>query len=288
MRPTLSSHYGGKWRFVLAVAVAASMVSAGCADADREAAPSDPPERLLTDGVPGCLRGSERPVVTTTTPDLTAVFPGATEATFELRALNASDDPVKGVTPVAADGVAMFDVQDPGLAPGESYRWRATGAAWVETGWSQWCEFTVAADLTDLSAATDIDAVRELGVDPGRRYTVTLTAAEKRSLLEIFPEAEAFAAENPTSWSGGSEDESRERLRRITADVRAQAGLSIVLTGDDWASTTSEIAGAASARDETHAEEPEGTPDGTEYWKLLDRISAGLGGPAHPNLHYGR
>ena len=56
----------------------------------------------------------------------------------------------------------------------------------------------------------------------------------------------------------------------------------VVLTGDEWAPVASNVAAGALAWDEEYGEDPDAPRGGPRYWKVLDRISAQLGGPAHP------
>ncbi|GAA4608392.1 hypothetical protein GCM10023107_86380 [Actinoplanes octamycinicus] len=239
--------------------------------------------RLAVDGVPGCVGGPGRPVVRTTTPRLSAAFdrmPG--EVTFELVPLDGATEPEMIGVPVEPDRTAVAELDQ--LGPGESYRWRVrgTGLDVPELGWSPWCEFTVAAGLLDLRDATDLDAVLELGVDPARRYPVTLPARQWRLFLEIFDEPD----EGPDDFDGGP-GEASDRLRRIAADVREQLSgreATVTLTGDEWATAASELAGLAGAWDDAHDEDPQIERDGAAHWTVLDRISAQLGGPAHPGL----
>ncbi|BCJ39436.1 hypothetical protein GCM10010168_63160 [Actinoplanes ianthinogenes] len=58
----------------------------------------------------------------------------------------------------------------------------------------------------------------------------------------------------------------------------------MTLTGYEWATAARELAETAGVRDDARDEDPEVEQDGAEHWKTLDRISAQLGGPAHPGF----
>ncbi|WP_157441629.1 hypothetical protein [Actinoplanes awajinensis] len=264
--------------------------------------PVSPPPRptgLATDGVPGCVTGPARPVVGTTRPSLSVSFapdgPQPTEVTVEHESLDGSEEPYQSSAPVEPGKPVVLEADEEGLAPGVSYRWRVTGtsADAAEPGWSPWCEFTVVAGLLDLSAATDLDAVRELGVDPARRYPVTLPVRQWRLLLDaLTPPDEGVTLDD--EFDDGA-DVVTERLRGIGAGVRAQiAGRStgqvatVTLTGDEWASAAMELAMMAGVWDETAEEDPEADEDGATRWAAVDRLSAALGGPAHPGLGHDR
>jgi hypothetical protein len=274
--------------------------------------PSEParPTGLATDGLPGCVTGPGRPVTATTTPTMTATFTGAAgrpiDATFELEPLDGSDDPVWSSVTVPDGEPVIMEQIDTGLRPGVSYRWRVhaaylsaepfTGAPVVEREnpaplWSAWCEFTVAAGLLDLTGATDVEAVRELGVDPARRYAVTLPVRQWRLLLDCL----SAGGEQAPDDFGDYDVETAERLRRMTATIRrAAAGRAasqrstVMLTGDEWASTLTEAVIWAAALDQTAEEEQEAVVDGAPYWRVVDRISTAVGGPPHPSLGYDR
>jgi hypothetical protein len=263
----------------------------------RELVDVPPPMRPATNGVPGCIRGPKRPVVGTTMPTLEVTYAKPVDASFELVPLDGSEESTVGFTSATAGEPVVWETGQAGLTgenglePGRTYRWRTTGASIYATApaWSPWCEFTVAADLVDLRPATDVDTVRELRVDPVRRYPVTLTVREWRLVLEgLVPEEAALI--------GGqlvTDDEIQDLARRrwIKADVRARiagraAGrpVTVILTGNDWAAVAVNVMASASSWDQMYEEEPEAGDEGPRYWKVLDRISAELGGPAHPSL----
>jgi len=249
-----------------------------------------PPTRLATNGVPGCVRGSRRPVVHTTTPTLEATYAAPVPASFELAPLDGSEQPDIGSTQAAAGEPVVWEIGENGLAPGRTYQWRTTGVPLDPVKapvWSQWCEFTVAADLVDLRPATDVPTVRELRVDPARRYPVTLRAGEWRIAVDgLVPEDEGVVVDDPFRTG---DNPAQERDRQIKADIQARiagraAGrpATVVLTGDEWATVAANLAAGAQAWAEEYGEDP-GVPDeAPRHWKVLDRISAQLGGPAHP------
>ncbi len=61
--------------------------------------------------------------------------------------------------------------------------------------------------------------------------------------------------------------------------------MTVTQNGNRWATTLSELSGAAGVWDQMYAEEPDvALRDGSRYWSALDEASAQLGGPAHPEL----
>ncbi|MEV4350451.1 hypothetical protein AB0J83_38840 [Actinoplanes sp. NPDC049596] len=251
--------------------------------------------RLATGGREGCVRGAARPVVGTTRPTLSVVFTdpgtGPIEATFEYQPLGASEDEsIMSVVAGQPGENIVLEAGDWGFGPGESYRWRVRGTnePGTEVGWSPWCEFAVKAGLTDLRQATDVDAVRELGVVPGRRYPVTLTVRQWRLVLDAVAPMDDVAVDDGTLGGESGQAEEGARLRRLSAAVQRRIGAepaTVTLTGDDWAVLAREIAGMAGVAGELHAEEPDVyESDGSPYWRVVDRISVQLGGPAHPTL----
>lgn len=248
------------------------------------------PTRLATNGVPGCVRGSARAVVGTTTPTMQATFAAPVDATFELAPLDGSAEPTDGGTQAEAGEPVVWDTGEYGLVPGRTYRWRVRGTPLeASTGWSEWCEFTVAPGLVDLTEAQDVTTVRELRVDPVRRYPVTLTVRQWRLALDGLDPEDGAVAPADGELVTDYQTQALEQERRIEADLRARiagraAGrpVTVVLTGNDWACLASGTADWATSWDQMYEEEPEAGNDGPKYWKVLDRISAQLGGPAHP------
>jgi len=255
------------------------------------------PVGLATDGRPGCVRGPGRPVVGTTGPAMSAVFTTApSDVTFEYEYLDGTETVTASPGAAVVPGRPVVLGNDPdSFGPGESYRWRVRGTprAATEPGWSDWCEFTVAAGLPDLREAEDADAVRELGLHPDRRYAVRLTVRQWRTVLDAFTDSrEAAVADSPDL--GEAEAAAARRLRQIAAAVRRQVGdpagtptrrRTVTLTGDEWAGLASEMAGWAVILDQAAAEEDPGTaPDGTATRAVVDLISRRLGGPPHPSL----
>jgi hypothetical protein len=258
----------------------------------RQSVTGPPATHLAANGVPGCVRGSKRPVLDTTAPALTATYAASVPASFELAPLDGSEEPEIGSTPATAGEPVVWEIDEHGLAPGRTYRWRTTGAPlYLDEApeWSQWCEFTIAPGLVDLRPATDVATVRELRVDPARRYPVTLTVREWRIAIDgLVPEEDGVTVDD-----GQLDTEDADRgpgsSRRIQAAVQARiAGHSsgrpatVVLTGDEWATVASNVAAGALAWDEEYGEDPDVPREGPRYWRVLDRISAQLGGPAHP------
>ncbi|SNY42621.1 hypothetical protein [Paractinoplanes atraurantiacus] len=245
--------------------------------------------RLATNGVPGCVRGEGRPIVGTTTPTLSAVFAvegkEPTEVIFEQQRFGDTESTISTTSGMPGQPVVL-EAGDWGLGPGESYRWRVRGTPWdaAVPGWSQWCEFTVEAGLVDLRDATDVDAVRELRVAPKRRYTVKLTERQWRLVLDaLAPMDEGVAV---VGGPGEMETEEDDRLRTISGTIRrGLPSRTVTLTGDQWATAAAQTAGMAQIYDQLREEEPDVyESDGSAYWKAVDRISAQLGGPAHPGL----
>lgn len=229
----------------------------------RELAAVPLPTHLATDGVPGCVRGSARPVLGTTMPTLQVTFASSADATFELVPLGGSAESNGGGVRAEAGKPAVWDAGGFGLEPGRSYRWRVRGTPWfASTGWSEWCEFTVAAGLAE---ATDVDTVQELGVEPLRRYPVRLSARQWELVLDaIDVEGDDVPADG--EFVDESTVAAHARQRQITAKIEAHPG-TLTLTGADWALVAVNLAAFG---------------DGSPYRKTLDRISAQLGGPAHP------
>ncbi|MCA2215953.1 hypothetical protein [Jidongwangia harbinensis] len=286
------------------------------------------PAALATGGRAGCVTGPGRPVVATTTPTLSVTFAAVppalpVDATFQYEPLRGSDGVVvaSGVTTTAAALPATLDFEGDPLGPGESYRWRVRGtpAGAIVPGWSPWCEFTVAADVPDLRGlGADADAVRELGLDPARRYTVTLTLRQWRAVRKPFraagDQARVLAVHQVVAVGPGGERVPTEpgldgldpdqadairRTEQIDAAVRKQIRdaaarpgrpVAVTLTGRQWASLATDLATRANEADEVadEATEPDVMPDGSAYWAVLDRVSARLGGPARPGLGHRR
>ena len=230
-----------------------------------------PPTRLATNEVPGCARGSNRPVLNTTTPTAQATFAAPVDVTFELAPLDGSAEPIDIAVPPMDGTLAVWESDENGLVPGRTYRWRMQGTSWdgIVGSWSEWCEFTIAPGLVDLTAATDITTIQELGVEPLRRYPVKLPARQWELVLDaIDVEGDDVPADGELVDEG--ELAAHARQRRITAAIEARPG-TLTLTGNDWALVAVNLAGMGS-----------GGGDGSPYWKVLDRISAQLGGPKHP------
>jgi hypothetical protein len=273
------------------------------------------PTALATDGRPGCVTGPGRPVVATTMPTLSVTFAGVplalpVQATFEYEPLRRSEGVVTASGWATAAALpATLDISPGEFRPGESYRWRVRGTPdhAIVPGWSPWCEFTVAADVPDLRGVeADIDAVLALELYPDRRYAVTLTARQWRTVLEAVDvegdAARAMAVRiTVTGAEPGELDPDRadalRRWERIVAAVRKQLRdgaparrVAVTLTGGQWASVAAELASWANLADEVAAEatEPDIPPDGSAYWAVLDAVSARLGGPSRPGLSYRR
>ncbi|MCU7728030.1 hypothetical protein ODJ79_30300 [Actinoplanes sp. KI2] len=254
------------------------------------------PIRLATNGLSGCVRGPARPVLDTVGPTLAVTFaaagPTPAEATFEQAPLDGSEQSSLGTVPVAAGRQAVLE-PDTELVPGRSYRWRVRGTAEDATvpGWSDWCEFTVRSGLADLIEADDT-TIRELGLEPRRRYPVTLTVREWRLVLDgLLPDDGGDRTPADGEFITQYQIEARKRDRRIDADIRARiAGRAagrpaiVVLRGYEWASVASSVASSAAAWEQADDDGPAAAAEERKTWHLLDRISAQLGGPAHPSL----
>ncbi|SDS46417.1 hypothetical protein [Actinoplanes derwentensis] len=245
------------------------------------------PTRLSTNGVAGCFQGESRPVVDTVVPVLSVVFtdPSADEirVTFEEERLDGTGETEEISTSGLPGEKVELEPGENGLEPGASYRWRVRGTDFtaVDPGWSPWCEYTVAAGLVDLREATDPAVVTELGVTPGRRYPVTLTAREWKLVAEAVEEFEDDGTVE--------EFETAPRTRLDLLLAAAGSGPTRTLTGDQWAAVAAQTAATASAQDMYFEEDPEvAGRDGTGFWTALDRISVQLGGPARPSLGYYR
>ncbi|MBB2947655.1 hypothetical protein FB565_007426 [Actinoplanes lutulentus] len=275
------------------------LVSCGIAGAENPEPPASAgqelPVQLSTDQTQTCVRGNARPIVDTTTPTMSAVFIGDAEpgfeATFELRAL-------AGTGPSAMS----FVLGNPGepvvnetwqnyLEPGVSYRWRVRGTPQDPAtggGWSDWCEFTIKPGLVEMSDASDPDVVRELGVVPADRYPVTLTAGQ---WLLVMDAIDGEDDEELDDVGDDFPDEIGNQIQAIADQIRSQTSnrtSTVTLTGAEWATVAMEIAGLANGWDQLYEEEPEVGQDGTDYWKVVDRISAELGGPKHTTLGFER
>ncbi|WP_412739131.1 hypothetical protein [Krasilnikovia sp. MM14-A1259] len=120
---------------------------------------------------------------------------------------------------------------------------------------------------------------------------------EWRSVLEPLDFTRELAAyagdgsgdtqEATTDVSGAITLAVRGRLRAVGAHPPGSRPVSVTLTGAQWVSVETELASSASIADEMEGEGEE-VPDGSVQWKLLDLISARLGGPTHPALGYDR
>ncbi|MBL7259438.1 hypothetical protein [Paractinoplanes lichenicola] len=237
--------------------------------------PARPYLPALTAPVPTHLAPKCGTVVgTTKTVSLSAAFdttyaPRPTEAFFEYEV---DDQLVNARVPVEGPR-AVLEFAPGELGPGESYRWRVRGTpddAPAPT-WSDWCTFTVAGDALDLRELdpSEVAALLELGIRPERRYPVTLTAAQWRLVREPF--------EFDPGVGGGE-------VPAFVGKVPRTAGR-LTLTGAEWTKLILELAGWAGivqfGNDEV---EPEFRTGIAQYWTTADRISAQLGGPAHPGL----
>jgi hypothetical protein len=240
------------------------------------------PVDLRTDGQDDCVSGPDRPAVATTTPVLSAAFAGAPAVpTFEYQRIGDND------SVFASSESTSLEFAPGELAPGMSYRWRVRGTSFeaVVPGWSDWCEFTVSPTAPDFREVEpgDVDLVRKLGVRPERRYTVLLSAAQQRALLEVFD----FDSEEAISTA--AEPAGTERRDAVVAVIRRNPGR-ITLTGAEWAAVLNEVgfwAGiTADVAHETENEPAAGRPDASVFWRLADALSVRLGGPAGLSRDY--
>jgi hypothetical protein len=169
--------------------------------AEPSADPNDPryagaalPTGLSTDGRI-CVAGSQRPVLDTVRPVLSAsltAVPGLRriESTFQVTGVygrTVDDLEVAGDYGDPLKATLEFMRHSP-LKHGESYRWRVRGTppAVGGAGWSPWCEFTIPEKTPD-----------DLGLDDDRTYRATLTAAEWRQVMAVFAGSED---DDPATW----------------------------------------------------------------------------------------
>ncbi|MBU2670535.1 hypothetical protein KOI35_44250 [Actinoplanes bogorensis] len=221
---------------------------------EPSADPNDPryagaalPVGMNTDGRI-CVAGSERPVLDTVRPTLSASFtpvPGLRyiKSTFQITGVygrTAEDQLLPGDTldPLKAT-LEFFRHGD--LEHGESYRWRVRGTPPTigAAGWSPWCEFTIPEKTPD-----------DLGLDDNRTYSATLTAAEWKQVL---------AAYNVTEGNAAGKAAIGAAIKDGTAPV--------TLKGSDWVDLVNFLAWTASEnRDQA-------------TWRLADLVSSAVGGP---------
>ncbi|RZU49373.1 hypothetical protein EV385_1123 [Krasilnikovia cinnamomea] len=211
------------------------------------------------------------------------------QVAVELRRLNGQHDstPAGGYEP---GEIPATQIGPNRLGPGESYR-RRVGADDLAAmlGWSGSCEPAVSPDAPDprpVGSDTDIAALLELGLAPGRSSTVTLTARQWRAVLEPLD----FVSHLPDDPDGAATDHVPGIVAAVRGRIRAASAsrpVPVSLTGAQWVSVATELASSASIADEMAAE-GDGIPDGSALWRLLDQISTRLGGPAHPSLGFTR
>ena len=242
------------------------------------------PSDLRVGAEPACGAG---PVGTTEPVTLSAAFtvvlgPPPSRALFE------QDPDGRGVYGEILEpiGRAVLTIQRGELAPGDSIRWRVRFTDEDDRlgTWSPWCTFTVAADAPDLRNLDSgvIDALLELGLRPERRYTVTLTPAQWRTALEPFG---LTYADNTVLDEIGTSEPSYEGQEpdELPYLISSQIPGPVTLTGAQWVDLTTQLASWPEyAEADDYTEGPEVPPDPAVYRAVIDRISAQLGGPAHP------
>ncbi|GAA2630183.1 hypothetical protein Adu01nite_41420 [Paractinoplanes durhamensis] len=239
-------------------------------DNDPAADPSDPryagaalPTNLSTGGR-ACLTGSKRPVLDTIRPALSASFtagPGLQriESTFQVTGV---DGPTGHDILIGGDNMPQgltatldFKMQGP-LTHGESYRWRVRGTppSVGAKGWSSWCEFTIGETTLD-----------DLGLNPTRKYAITLPTAKWREALAILGPVETYT------------DGAKSKHAPIEVAATSSATTApVTLSGYDWNSIVESLAYWAS------------TEHKAAYWAVADLISAALDGPEHPTMGFPR
>jgi hypothetical protein len=207
-----------------------------------------------------CMTGTDRPVLETVYPTLSAAFteaPGVTrvEPTFQIIETGAFD----GISldrpgPAAVRG-ARSELDLHGGLPlrqGSAYRWRVRATPQYVGGgdWSAWCDFAIGELTAD-----------HLGLDTDRKYQVVLSAGAWRTVLTATgPVKSAHALIKSAVKKASSKAEP----------------IPVTLTGADWTTIVSGLASRASEK---------GTP---KYWKAADAISSALGSHPHPTMGYER
>ena len=224
------------------------------------------PTGLSTAGI-ACVTGSERPVLDTVAPALSAYFtavPGLEriESTFQLRSIDGPALPGDSLAGNRSEGnwQATLDLRAMGpLKHGTTYRWRvrATPPSVAAGGWSQWCEFTVGAKTSD-----------DMGLDQTRKYTVGLPAGTWREVLKVL---------GPVQDYGNGAKSAHAPIENAVKAVSAAAQpVSVTLTGQAWSDVVNGLASRASL-DRSAAD-----------WKLADLLSAALDGPPRPTMGFAR
>ncbi|MBM2623251.1 hypothetical protein JIG36_47920 [Actinoplanes sp. LDG1-06] len=223
--------------------------------------PNDPryagaalPTGLSTDGRI-CVAGSERPVLDTVRPTLSASFTQtdglrSIQSTFQITGVYGrtaedlqlpgdSGDPLKATLELFRHGR---------LKHGESYRWRVRGTppSIGAGGWSPWCEFTIPARTPD-----------DLGLDDNRDYRATLTPAQWREVMKVGP---------------GRMD----AIGPIEAAAKATGPAPVTLEGRVWTDVVNALAWTASQNDDQ------------AVWDLADLVSSALNGPSHVTMGHPR
>ena len=228
---------------------------------EPSADPNDPrwagaalPTALSTDGRV-CVAGSERPVLDTVRPTLSASFtpvPGlrSVASTFQITGVygrTADDVQLPGNFGDPLTATLDFS-RERALKHDQSYRWRVRGTPLGvgAGGWSPWCEFTIPKTTPD-----------DLGLDQSRTYRVALTAAQWQEVLRFPTTTTAIAA-------------------AVKAATPAATVVPVTLNGGDWTGLVTELAGSASQN------------DNQATWELADRISSALGGPDRPTMGFPR
>jgi hypothetical protein len=220
--------------------------------ATQEPSAAVEPDSMASDGEP-CASGTARPVLNTVRPVLSARMTGSVRPDVEIKKENAIGYVNLDAGDLTTrDGlVTLYLHGSTRLELGESYRWRIRGTA--ADRWSSWCEFAIAAATLD-SLNLGNDRVVTAGLPPSRWRDITAV------LGPGWPNGDT-----PLFWSIQA------------AGGRVSAGeVSVSLRGWDWGTVIESMAEWASARNDP------------ELWRLVDVLSAKLGGPPHPTLGFPR
>jgi hypothetical protein len=226
------------------------------------------PDALTTEGI-ACVFTTQASAFTTRAPTtVDKVYPTLSASFVQVTGLRRVE-PTFQLTGAGRDNPLALERAGPSVGPGqradlgfrmiqplkegETYRWRVRSTPQDIAGgdWSPWCEFTVAQETSD-----------HLGLDDGRDYTVTLSAAEWRTVLKALAAAES-SARDPIAAA-------------VDRTSKSDKAVPVTLSGRNWSLVVSRLARQASV------------DEAPKYWRMADAVSSALGQHPHPTMGFPR